>query len=238
VTVPVNLDISEGLQTADLVLSYDMRRLVVRGVADVRPGSLTGDFDVFGVNLDAQAGTLRVGLGRTAGAISGRGSGSVIEITFRVLPNAPPGRAIVNLREDLGQTRTRLNEGGLDLNPSPSNDDGDALDGAIRVMGLRPPAPLKFRPPRAAPGGDNAVLTSFLLRLQECPELEPADGDEPSEPTGSDERFRWLIEADEEGQGDSPANEHLSLGDSGDRFWDWLAEQDFWESLDGTSCAS
>jgi hypothetical protein len=238
VTVPVNLDISDGLQKADIVLSYDTRRLVVRCGADVRRGSLTGDFNVFGVNLDAQAGTIRVGLGRTAGAISGRGSGSVIEITFRVRPNAPPGRAIVNLRKDLGQTQTHLNGGSLDLNPGPSNDAGDALDGAIRVMGLGPREPLKFRPPRAAPGGDNAVLTNFLLWLQECPELEPTDGDEPSEPTDSDEFFRWLTEVSAEVDGDSPANEGLSLEDSWDQFWGWLDEQDFWESLDGTSCAS
>ncbi|HXG12767.1 MAG TPA: hypothetical protein VNK04_23615, partial [Gemmataceae bacterium] len=99
----------------------------------------TADFDLFAVNLDRQAGTIRVGLGRSAGPITGRGSGSVLEITFRITRRAPAGRAVINLQHRLGVTTTQLNEGGLDLNPDPSDQAGDALDGVIRVLGRARP---------------------------------------------------------------------------------------------------
>jgi hypothetical protein len=102
-------------------------------VIEVRRGSLTGDFDLLMINHDAAAGTLRVGLGRSSGPIEGRGSGSVLEMVFRIRPDAPPGRAVINLRENVDQTTTQLNEGRLDLNPDPSNRAGDRLDGAIAV---------------------------------------------------------------------------------------------------------
>jgi hypothetical protein len=93
---------------------------------------LTQDFDLFLHHLDASAGTLRVGLARTAGPISG-GRGSVLEIVFRIRSDAPAGRALINLRQNLGVLTTQLNEGGLDLNPDPSNEAGDVLDGIILV---------------------------------------------------------------------------------------------------------
>lgn len=132
VTVPVNLDFSEGLQSVDLALSFDAERLEV---VSVRRGSLTRDFDLFAVNVDQEAGTIRVGLGRTAGPSTGRGSGSVLQIRFRVRAEASAGTAVINLRKGLGATRTQLNEGGLDLNPDPSDQAGDMLDGLITVRG-------------------------------------------------------------------------------------------------------
>ncbi|HXG12217.1 MAG TPA: S8 family serine peptidase [Gemmataceae bacterium] len=140
VTVPVNLDLSDGLESADLALSYDTSRLEVLSAADVRRGRLTADFDLFLVNLDNVAGTIRVGLGRSAGPIIGRGAGSVLEVIFRIRTDAPPGRAIVNLHADLAPTRTQLNEGGLVLIPAPRNEAGDVLDGLITVRGRRPAA--------------------------------------------------------------------------------------------------
>ena len=95
---------------------------------------MTGDFDLFLANRDDAAGTLRVGLGRSAGPITGRGSGSVIRITFRIKDGAPAGPAIINLRQSLEGTTTQLNEGGLDLNPDPSDQAGDGLDGLITVQ--------------------------------------------------------------------------------------------------------
>jgi sugar lactone lactonase YvrE len=189
VTVPVNLDLSEGLQTADIALSYDPRRLEVRGVEDVRRGSLTGDFEVFGVNLDARAGTIRVALGRTAGAVTGRGSGSVLEITFRVKPNALPGRAIINLRQSVNQTRTLLNDGGLELNPSPSNEAGDALDGVIRIMGREKPA--APRDPRLRPRAEAG--NSLLAGLRRRPDGEhDEESAAPPDRSAADAFFRLL----------------------------------------------
>lgn len=132
--VPVNLDISAGLESVDLAISYDARRLEV---VEVGRGSLTEDFDLMLVNRTK--GTIRVGLGRTAGAISDRGSGSVLRITFRIRSGAATGRTIINLLEKVGTTTTQLNEGALDLNPDPSNRAGDALDGVVRIGERRTP---------------------------------------------------------------------------------------------------
>jgi hypothetical protein len=130
VTVPVNLDVSDGLESADLALSYDTRRLEL---VEVTRGDLTGDFDLLLTNVNRGAGTIRVGLGRTAGAIQGRGSGSVVLLKFRVRADAPAGRAVINLRRGLGTTTTQLNDGDLDLHPDPSNTWGDALDGIVTI---------------------------------------------------------------------------------------------------------
>src|SRR5262249_5944433 len=127
VTVPVNLDRSEGLETADLALSFDVARLEVVGI---RRGRLTRDFDLFATHVDAAAGSIRVGLGRSAGPIHRRGRGSVLFITFRVKADAPAGAAVINLRQS-----TQLNEGGLTLTPAPSDEAGDVLDGRITVLG-------------------------------------------------------------------------------------------------------
>jgi hypothetical protein len=126
ITVPVLLDRSEGLEAVDLALSYDLRRLELLGV---ERGSLTVDFDLMLAHVDRQSGTLRVGLSRSAGPIADRGSGSVVLLTFRIWADARAGRAVINLQQRVGQTTTQLNEGGLDLNPDPSDRAGDALDG-------------------------------------------------------------------------------------------------------------
>ncbi|HXG09446.1 MAG TPA: PQQ-dependent sugar dehydrogenase [Gemmataceae bacterium] len=134
VTVPINLDPSDGLQSLDLALAYDADRLEL---AAVEPGTLTGDFDLFQTN--PQPGTLRAALARLAGPIAGRGAGSVLEVVFRIRSDAPPGPAVINLLEELAPTRTWLNEGGLVLTPAPSDAAGDLLDGQIIVL-ADPPA--------------------------------------------------------------------------------------------------
>jgi subtilisin-like proprotein convertase family protein len=130
ITMPLVVDRSDGLEAADLAIAYDTQRLEV---VEVRRASLTADFDLFLANGDASAGTLRVGLARMLGPIDGQGPGSVLEIVFRIRPDAPPGKAFVNLRQAVGSTRTQLNEGGLVLTPAPSDVAGDALDGAVLV---------------------------------------------------------------------------------------------------------
>lgn len=138
ITLPVNLDVSDGLEALDLALSYDTSRLEVVADNGVRVGSLTSDFDLFLPNVDAAAGTIRIVMARTLGTITGRGSGSVVRITFRVRDDAPAGRAIVNLRQSVAGVTTQLNEGGLDLNPDPTDAAGDVLDGRITVVRPRP----------------------------------------------------------------------------------------------------
>jgi hypothetical protein len=142
VTVPVRLDFSEGLESAELALSFDPSQLAV---VSVRRGSLTRDFDLFAQNVDGEAGTLRVGLGRSAGPVQGRGAGSLVVVTFRIRTDAPARAVVLNLRRSLGQTVTQVNEGNFDLNPDPSDAVGDALDGLIRIL---PPAKRSRHPLR------------------------------------------------------------------------------------------
>ncbi|HXG10803.1 MAG TPA: peptidoglycan DD-metalloendopeptidase family protein, partial [Gemmataceae bacterium] len=58
ITVPLRLDPSDGLESADLAISYDGERLEA---LEVRRGSLTADFDLFAVHTDPQSATIRVG---------------------------------------------------------------------------------------------------------------------------------------------------------------------------------
>lgn len=161
-TLPVLLDSSDGLESADLAISYDAERLEV---VEVRRGTLTGDFDVFLVNHANPAGTLRIGLGRTAGPIVGVGAGSVAEITFRVRESAPAGRAFINLRESLGETWTALNEGGLDLNPDPTDSPRDAVDGGIIVVAARSPLTRTWIERRITPQPATAAVDQFFASL-------------------------------------------------------------------------
>jgi hypothetical protein len=154
ITVPVLLDRSDGLHTVDLALSYDTSRLEVLAV---ERGSLIADFDLVGINLDREAGTIQAGIARTAGPIQDRGGGSVLLLTFRVRDDAPPGTALINLRRGLGLLTTQLNEGGLDLIPDPSDEAGDVLDGWITLL------PEDVRTDASEPGGlaENALQTAF-----------------------------------------------------------------------------
>ncbi len=105
-TVPVNLDHSNGLDAVDLALSYDASRLDVTGI---QPGSLLSEpgqdaagnawtFDSFLVNLDSASGTIRISAYRVGGGLEGFGSGSLLTIGFHVKDNAPAGAAAVTLR--------------------------------------------------------------------------------------------------------------------------------------------
>lgn len=130
ITVPLLLDKPEGLDSAEFAISFDASRLkLVR----VERGSLTEDFDLFAVNANVTEGTIRVSMGRTEGPLGAGEEGSVLLVTFRVRDDAPAGSAIINLRESVGTTRTHLNEGGLDLNPDPTDEEGDSLDGRIVI---------------------------------------------------------------------------------------------------------
>jgi hypothetical protein len=153
IVVPLTLDTSEGLQAADLAISYDSRRL---RLLEVRRGGLTGDFDLFQTNVDQRTGTLRVALGRTVGPITGRGSGSVLWLRFRIRDHAPPGQALINLRRGVGMILTNLNEGGLTLTPTPDDAAGDALDGVITVA----PTRSRRRPPHWTDG--STTLTNAV----------------------------------------------------------------------------
>ena len=151
VVVPVNLDPGAyaprlaGVDSVNLVISYDTSRVDVASAADVVRGSLTQSFDNFTVNIDRAAGIIYISGYRglvSGGVVSGEWSGgSLALITFHVKPDAPAGPAIINLLENAGSARTALggtdargNDFLFDLEPRPSNVAGDALDGRINVL--------------------------------------------------------------------------------------------------------
>src|SRR5262245_44560266 len=135
IAVPVNIDASDGLQMGTVAIGWDTSRLEF---VNVQPGPVTNDFFVVIPPPDTKAGTAQITLERN-GAISGRGGGSVLGMNFRVKANAINGPAIINLRQNVGTFATQLNQGAIPLNPAPSNDAGDALDGRITVQGGSPP---------------------------------------------------------------------------------------------------
>jgi hypothetical protein len=137
VTVPVNLDASDGLQSATVAISWDTARLQF---LSAQQGSVASGFTLSLPLPDAQAGTAKISLEADA-PISGRGSGSLVRLNFRVKADAPPGPAIVNLRQNVDTFFTQLNGGGLPLSPAPDNIAGDALDGRITVPGTPPVTP-------------------------------------------------------------------------------------------------
>jgi hypothetical protein len=217
VTIPVNLDASGDLEALDLALTYDTTRLELGSEADVRPGSLTADFDLFAVHLDRLNETVRVGLGRSAGPVRGRGAGSVLQITFRIRDTAPLGAAILNLRHDLFPTQTLLNEGGLRLTPAPSNAAGDVLDGLITVLGpgTAPPGDAPVTPPvRTDEEGRSlaTVLGTLAGEGGDAPWGEPAlpAGGAAVAAPGSAERIAVFFERVGTGPG---AEEEAGLGE-------------------------
>src|SRR5207245_2869269 len=94
---------------------------------------------------DSGAGTIKVSESRTAGPITGQGSGSVLTITFHVRPTPPPGGAVVNLRERLTDTLTQLhgtdpanpvNDYYFVLQPAPTDAPTDSVDGLVTVRAV------------------------------------------------------------------------------------------------------
>lgn len=134
IVVPLQLRTSDGLEAADVAISYDTTRLEVLKNADVVRGPLTADFDLYLANVQDKEGTIRVSTGRTKGPITGRGAGQLIRISFRIKADAPSGPAFINLQHKIGNTTTNLNEGGIKLVPPPEDKAGDPCDGVITVV--------------------------------------------------------------------------------------------------------
>jgi hypothetical protein len=118
ITVPVRLDTAQDLDQVQLRLGWNASQLELVGV---RRGSLTGDFTNYVENR--QANSLTVDMSRLE-KLAG-GSGTLLELDFRVGANAS-GTLNLDLQwVQLNQTR-------LTLNPAPQAG-ADPTDGAIRV---------------------------------------------------------------------------------------------------------
>ncbi len=179
--VPLTIDNAGGLEAADIAISYDTTRLDVASMNDVRLGTLTSDFDTFLVNLDPAAGTIQVGMGRLLGPISTQAPGSLLEITFHIRPLAQSGDAIINLREHIGLTFTTLNEDGIPLNPAPSDQAGDALDGKIAVEAV--PGKVLIAPTAGLTTSETGGQATFDVVLDTPPIADVVLGLSSSDPT-------------------------------------------------------
>ena len=119
VRVPVNLDTTMDLESVELRIAYDPVALSVEAVWN---GNVTGEFTRL-VRYDTP-GLITVDL--SALEPLGPGSGSLIEIDFRVAGDQAGQTLLLDLQF------ARLNEGNLELNPEPA-EGRDATDGYIRV---------------------------------------------------------------------------------------------------------
>jgi PKD repeat protein len=118
VTVPVRLDTAQDLDQVQLRLAWNASQLQL---LDVRRGSLTGDFGQYLENRQGDSLTVDMSrLEKMAG-----GSGTLLELDFRVAADA-------HGTLDLDLQWAQLNQTRLTLNPAPQAG-VDPTDGAIRV---------------------------------------------------------------------------------------------------------
>jgi hypothetical protein len=166
--VPVRLDKTELLDSAQLRLNWDGELLEL---LEVGRGSVTGDFQWYLTRRGE--GELYVDMSRLTAL--GAGSGSLLELTFRVAPDAQPGVV------DLDLSWVSLNEGRLTLTPLPVPGP-DGSDGQVRIVGepLQPqlePQPEPQPQPEPRPGLLSALggaLKRVLTRADASLETPPS----------------------------------------------------------------
>jgi hypothetical protein len=137
IVIPVNLDNAQGLESVQLHLSWDASTLTLVGV---HRGSLTGSFQYFVKTSEPGSVTID-----TSGlqALSG-GSGSLVELEFRVDSGAKPGAQLIDLEW------ARLNDSHLTLTPVPQAGE-DPTDGVVRILSPSPVIPPSTTPVREPP---------------------------------------------------------------------------------------
>ncbi|OYY95106.1 MAG: hypothetical protein B7Y41_04505 [Hydrogenophilales bacterium 28-61-23] len=136
VVVPVNLDTAAGLESVELTLVYPADNLEL---VEVRLGGLTQDFQYFVKDVSVPG---RIGIDMSRMEAMAGGSGSLLELVFKVSANARGDLAI-----DLQSTA--LNETWLTLNPAPQPG-SDPTDGAVKV---KLPPPVVAKKPAINPAG-------------------------------------------------------------------------------------
>ena len=122
VTVPVNIDNADLLESVVLKIVYDTSLLDVTS-SGIRTGSLTGGGSLL-VNVDDAAGTIYISL-LTQPALTA-GSGSLLEIDFQIRSEAAFGATLIDLQS------LSLNEGQLVLTIDPIVG-VDETDGRITI---------------------------------------------------------------------------------------------------------
>ena len=129
VTVPINIDNSNHLESATFLVQYDSDLLDVDPDA-VHWGSLTSNGTLTSF-VDDAAGTIKVSL--TIEEPLGTQSGSLVEIDYQIKQSAT-GEATLDLQEAV------LNDGALILSQQPVNG-ADGTDGLITIEPTPAPSP-------------------------------------------------------------------------------------------------
>ena len=124
ITVPVQIDDAEGLESVDLSLAYDPNVLEVLAI---RAGDVTsgGTLVMNPPAVSDADGAITVGLALTSPCPAG--GGNLIEIDYRIKDTATSGSTAIDL------TRVSLNEGYLVLTPLPVSG-ADPTDGLITII--------------------------------------------------------------------------------------------------------
>jgi len=125
VTIPVNIDNADLLESVELRIAYDTTLLDV-AASGVRKGSLTGASTLI-VNVDDAAGLVYVSMVMTRPLSAG--AGSLLEIDFKVSQKAAAGETRIDLQS------LSLNEGQLVLTIVPVNG-ADSTDGLLTIQSV------------------------------------------------------------------------------------------------------
>jgi hypothetical protein len=174
ITVPLRLDTAAGLDSARLRLAWDAQALELLAV---ERGSLTGDFQWY---LERRGeGELYVDMSRLHALEAG--SGSLIELRFRVAADAEPGMV------DLDLAWASLDEGRLTLSPRPQPGP-DAADGMLTIEAGTPAAQENEAPAAreneapAAQENEAVVAAAVNAAAEPAPTAAPSEAPMPSAP--------------------------------------------------------
>jgi hypothetical protein len=141
VTVPVMLDVTElsGITVSgvELAIEYDATWLTVTGA---QAGALLAESAAFSLAVNAATpGILRVSMGTDVGPRFEYGaSGVVFQFDVTLDANAPRGVVPLNLLRNYESTFTAMannDQESLVLDPAPTNDARDPVDGLLRIGG-------------------------------------------------------------------------------------------------------
>jgi hypothetical protein len=162
ISVPVNLDTAQGLESVQLRLAWDPATLEL---LEVRRGTLTGGFQWF--IQRSEPGRLVIDTS-ALNALTG-GSGSLVVLAFQVSAGARPGAQLIDLQW------ARLNDSHLTLNPAPQ-DGLDPTDAVLHVTGPHPSAGRLAEPAAQR----SATPTAQLGTRRAAPALPPGEVTAPA----------------------------------------------------------
>jgi hypothetical protein len=159
ISVPVNLDTAQGLESVQLRLTWDPATLEL---LEVQRGTLTGGFQW--LIQKSEPGRLVIDTS-TLHALTG-GSGTLLQLEFQVSATASAGTQLIDLQW------ARLNDSHLTLNPAPQV----GLDPTDAVLRIAATPSVRASPrrmePVLPPSGDATVLPAAIAQGERTPVID------------------------------------------------------------------